>query len=59
MHRSKQLLYSITWSAASKIEAGIVTPMDLAVFIFSTNSKCVGCSTGKSAGEAPARILST
>ena len=36
----------------------IVTPICFAVFKFITNSKFIGCSTGKSAGLAPFTILS-
>ncbi len=37
----------------------IVTPMALAVFMFTTSSKRVGCSIGRSPGFAPLNILST
>ena len=52
-------LHSITSSARSNIDVGIVTPIALAVRRFTTSSNVVGCSTGKSAGLAPRRILST
>jgi hypothetical protein len=52
-------IHSTTLSARSRIESGIFRPIALAVFMLSTNWKCVGCSTGKSAGAAPARILPT
>jgi hypothetical protein len=51
--------YSIT-SSAREINAGeMVTPIVFAVFRLKTNSNSVGCSTGRSAGLAPLRILST
>src|SRR5438105_3512878 len=50
--------YSMTWSARSRIDCGIVSPSALAVFMLITSSNFVGCSTGKSAGFAPLRILS-
>jgi hypothetical protein len=51
--------YSITWSARSSTDCGIVRPRALAVLRLITNSNFVGCSTGSSAGLAPLRILST
>jgi hypothetical protein len=51
--------YSMTWSARSSNDCGIVSPSALAVFKLMTNSNLVGCSTGRSAGFAPLRILST
>ena len=51
--------YSITWSARSSSNGGIVKPRALAVFRFMTSSNFVGCSMGRSAGLAPLRILST
>jgi hypothetical protein len=59
MHRSKQHLYSITSSARASSVGGTSIPSALAVFILMINSKWVGCSTGRSAGWAPFRILST
>ena len=53
MQRSKQQPYSITSSARSRIEVGIVTPIAFAVLRFTTSSKFVGSSTGKSAGLLP------
>ena len=38
---------------------GIVRPICLAVFRLTRNSNFVGCSTGRSAGLAPFKILST
>jgi hypothetical protein len=58
MRRSKQH-YSITSSALRSNEVGTVRPSALAVFILITSSNLVGCSTGRSEGLAPLRILST
>ena len=49
----------ITLSARANTFGGIVKPICFAVFRLITNSNFVGCSTGKSAGFAPLRILST
>src|SRR3989441_1561815 len=46
-------------SARTRSDCGIVSPSDLAVFRLITSSNLVGCSTGRSAGLAPLRILST
>src|SRR6266478_2249553 len=51
--------HSITSSTRARKAAGSVKPSALAVFILMTSLKRVGCSTGKSAGWAPLRILST
>src|SRR5262249_23311175 len=51
--------HSITSSATKRKSRGIVSPSSLAVFRLMTNSNLVGCPTGKSAGLAPLRILST
>src|SRR5215475_14679288 len=51
--------HSINSSARARSLAGTVMPSALAVFILMTSWKRVGCSTGKSAGWAPLRILST
>ena len=51
--------YWITSSARASADCGMVRPRSLAVFRLITNSNFVGCSTGKSAGLAPLRILST
>src|SRR5215470_6697694 len=51
--------HSITSSARNKIDVGTDTSIALAVFKLSTNSKLVGCSTGRSDGFAPLRILAT
>ncbi len=49
----------ITVSARMRTDWGIVRPMALAVLRLMTSSNVVGCSTGRSAGLAPFRILST
>jgi hypothetical protein len=49
----------ITLSARASTFGGIVRPICLAVLRLITNSNFVGCSTGKSAGFLPFRILST
>src|SRR5262245_44798661 len=51
--------YSITWSARSSSAGGIVRPSALAVLRLMISSNFVGCSTGRSAGLVPLRILST
>jgi hypothetical protein len=52
-------LYSITSSARISNEGGTVRPSALAVFMLITSSNLVGCSTGRSEGLVPLRILST
>ena len=47
----------ITSSARSSNDGGIARPSALAVFRFMTSSNFAGCSTGRSAGFAPLRIL--
>src|SRR5262245_57011535 len=49
----------ITLSALASTFGGIVRPICFAAFRLITNSNFVGCSTGKSAGLAPFKILST
>jgi hypothetical protein len=49
----------ITSVACKRRAGGMVRPKAWAVFRLMTNSNCVGCSIGKSAGFAPCRILST
>lgn len=49
----------ITSSARTSTVCGIVRPSALAVFRLITSSNLFGCSTGRSAGLAPLRILST
>src|SRR5690348_7980507 len=51
--------YLITLSALASTLGGIVRPICFAVLRLITNSNFVGCSTGRSAGFAPLRILST
>src|SRR5215475_15508416 len=50
--------YLITLSALTSTFGRIVTPICLAVFRLITSSNFVGCSTGRSAGFAPLRVLS-
>ena len=50
--------YSMNRSTRSWTVGGIVTPRARAVLAFTTSSNRVGCSTGRSAGLAPFRILS-
>jgi hypothetical protein len=49
----------ISSSARISTDCGIVSPRAFAVFMLMTSSNLVGCSTGRSAGLAPLRILST
>ena len=49
----------ITLSALTSTFGGIVRPICFAVFRLMMNSNLIGCSTGRSAGLAPFRILST
>ena len=51
--------HSTTRSARSRSDCGIVSPSTFAVFPLMTSSNVVGCSTGRSRGLAPLRILST
>src|SRR5262249_35512073 len=51
--------YSITSSASASIVGGISRPSAFAVLRLMTRSNLVGCSTGRSAGLAPRKILST
>jgi hypothetical protein len=50
--------HSITSSARASKEGGTVRPSALAVFMLITSWNLVGCSTGRSEGLAPLRILS-
>jgi hypothetical protein len=52
------VLHSITLSARARIEGGMVRPSALAVFRLMTSWYLEACSTGRSAGFAPLRILS-
>src|SRR5215813_15180452 len=51
--------YLITLSARYSTDCGIVTPICLAALRLTMSSKFFGCSTGRSAGLAPFKILST
>src|SRR6516164_7545718 len=51
--------HSITSSARASSDGGRPRPSALAVVTLMTSSNFVGCSTGRSAGFAPRRILST
>src|SRR5262245_43635223 len=51
--------YSRTASARRRKASGILSPSAFAVVRLMTSSNAVGCSTGRSAGSAPLRILST
>src|SRR4029453_13468547 len=51
--------YSIISSARTSNEGGTVRPSAFAVFMLMTSPNLVGCSTGRSAGLVPLRILST
>src|SRR5262249_222138 len=51
--------YSMTSFASASNLSGTVRPSALAVVRLMTRSNLVGCSTGRSAGFAPRRILST
>src|SRR5262245_45548180 len=50
-------LHSMTSSARARLEGGTVRPSALAVLRLTTSSNRVGCSTGRSAGLSPLRIL--
>ena len=51
--------YWMISSVCANSHGGIVNPSALAVLRLMINSNFVGCSTGRSAGFAPLRILST
>jgi len=59
MHRSKRLRYSITSSARPSSVDDNWRPSAFAVSRLTIKSNLVGCSTRRSAGLAPFRILST
>ena len=59
MQCSKQHLHSITLSARISTVGGMSRPSAVAVLRLITKSNLIGCSTGKSAGAAPFKILST
>jgi hypothetical protein len=52
-------LYSITSSARASSVGGTSRPSAFATIRLTTRSNLVGCSTGRSAGFAPRKILST
>ena len=54
-----RLPHSITSSTRDRNDSGIVSPSALAVLRLTTSWNLVGCWTGRSAGLAPFRILST
>src|SRR5262249_39141965 len=51
--------YLISLVALANTSGGIASPICFAVLRLITNSNLVGCSTGRSAGLAPFRILCT
>jgi hypothetical protein len=59
MNGSRRRTYSMTSSARVSSVGGTMMPSAFAVFKLITNSNLVGCSTGRSAGLAPLKILST
>src|SRR4029450_3141779 len=58
-HSLRLTLHRITLSARYSTDCGIVRLSAFAVLRLITNSNFVGCSTGRSAGFAPFKILST
>jgi len=59
LREQQHVVHSITSSAAISSGSGIVRPSPFAVLRLMTNSNLVGCSTGRSLGFAPRKILST
>jgi hypothetical protein len=59
LHQCPAPAYLITSSAWKRMCGGIVRPRAFAVFKLMTSSNFMGCSTGRSAGVAPFKILST
>ncbi len=57
--RQGAVTYWITSSDRCRKDCGTARPSALAVFRLMTSSNFVGCSTGRSPGFAPLRILST
>ena len=57
--RDRSGRHSITSLASASSLSGTMRPSALAALRLMTNSKSVGCSTGRSAGLAPFNILST
>jgi hypothetical protein len=59
-HAPQQAIpYSITSSARASNVEGTSKPSAIAVIRLTTSSNLIGCSTGRSAGFVPRRILST
>src|SRR5262245_32468488 len=58
-HERPPVHYWITSSARSSSGGGMVRPSALAVLRLMMNSNLLGCSTGRSAGFTPLRILPT
>ena len=56
--RLEEWFHSITRSARTSTETGIVIPNSFATFWFTVSSKRVGCMIGSSPGFAPRAILS-
>jgi hypothetical protein len=56
---AKRHHYSITASARSRNDDGIVSPMARAALRLTTSSNFTGCSIGRSAGFAPFKTFST
>jgi hypothetical protein len=59
LHHPFSSPHLITLSALASTFGGIVRPICFAAFRLIISSNFIGCSTGKSAGLAPFRILST
>ena len=59
LQQTSRRAYSITSSARSCIAVDSSTPIALAVLRLMTSSNFTACSTGRSAGFAPLRILAT
>ena len=57
--RCSKRSYSITPSARTRKDSGTVSPSAFAVVRLTMRSNLMGCSTGRSAGFAPRKILST
>ena len=57
--KSKIQNYLMTRSARTSTFGGIVRPICFAALRLMMSSNFIGCSTGRSAGLAPLRILST
>src|SRR5262249_5578214 len=58
-HDELAALHSITSSARARIPGGNVSPIALAVLRLTASSNLTGCSTGRSAGLVPCKILCT